>query len=164
MSQFNDEYLLKFQKAGDSALHSIVYYRTEHSLDENGDPDCLTALWVAARGYEGGGIYSSHSAICRFEGEGEATVTRTQHAYPDNNDFYEYDDNPPFEPTERDITILDEIWVEVDKLSTFDIEVDPPLASQLIPPKEDDFICSSGWYPDDLIETVSDGWQLTLRF
>lgn len=164
MSYFNNEYLLKFQKAGQSALHSIVYYRTEHSLDENGDPDCLTALWVAARGYEGGGIFGNHSAICRYDENGVPTVIRVQQAFPDLNDFYEFKENPLFEPSEKDMTFLDEIWIEVDKLSTFNVEMDYPLVSELTPPKEEDFICSSGWDPDDLIEPVSDGWQLFLRF
>jgi hypothetical protein len=156
------ESLLKLRHPGDAQLHTAVVYRTGFSVDENGDEDRMIGQWVVARGYEGGGIIGDHSCVCRYDEDFQESMIRSQSAYPELEDFILNDDHP-FEPTEEDIRILNELWGELDRISSFDAD-SREFVSKLPVPEGQDAVMSDGWEADDLLESVSDGWQLFLKF
>jgi hypothetical protein len=156
------EYLLKLRDPGEELLHSVVVYRTGFTVDENGDEDQMVSLWVAARGYEGGGIIGNHSCICRYDEDFEERLSRCQEAHPESDDFVHNDSNG-FDPNDEELAILHEVWDKLDTISSFDLETYS--FRSLLPVTEgSDAIVSEGWDPDDLLESVSDHWQLFLKF
>ena len=42
--------------------------------------------------------------------------------------------------------------------------VTPVLAAKVTVPEGEDFVASDGWDPDDLLEPISEEWQLMLKF
>jgi hypothetical protein len=156
------EYLLKLQGPSDLDLHSVVVYKAGYSLDDNGDPDRMVSLWVVARGYEGGGIIGNHSCICRYDDDFEESMIRSQSAFPDLEDFAD-NQNPEFEPSVDDIEELKKLWEELNRISCLDDDSNE-FKSLLPVPDNQDAVHSEGWDADDLLESVSEGWQLFLKF
>lgn len=152
------EWLLRFTDSG-SGLHTAVVYRARYSLDEEGESTSLQRLWVAARGYEGR-VFGEHSAVALFEGD-EVTIVRCQAA-----GFEECEDIENVEMvTEEDLRILAKLWEKIGELSSHDPDADEDVfVSKLPRESDDDFISSEGWEAEDLLEPISDGWQLFLKF
>jgi hypothetical protein len=152
------EWLLRFADSG-SGLHTAVVYRTRYALDEEGESTGLQRLWVAARGYEGR-VFGEHSAVASFEDD-EVTIARCHAA-----GFEESEDIENVEMvTEEDLRILAELWEKIGELSSYDPDLDEGgFISNLPREGNDDFISSEGWEADDLLEPISDGWQLFLKF
>ena len=152
------EWLLRFADSG-SGLHTAVVYRARYSLDEGGESTGLQRLWVAARGYEGR-VFGEHSAVASSEDD-EVTIVRCQAA-----GFEECEDIENVEMvTEEDLRILAELWEKIGELSSYDPDADEDVFVSKLPREgDDDFISSEGWEAEDLLEPISDGWQLFLKF
>jgi len=152
------EWLLRFADSG-SGLHTVVVYRARYALDEEGESTGLQRLWVAARGYEGR-VFGEHSAVASFEDD-EVTIARCQGA-----EFEDSEDSENVEMvTEADMRILSELWEKIGELSSYDLDSEEDVfVSKLPRDGDDDFIASEGWEAEDLLEPISDGWQLFLKF
>lgn len=173
---FQTEFLLRAQRQGTQDLHTAIVYRTEHDVVvDEGEEAALRRLWVAARGYEGMGVFGAHSAVVRFGEDGTPiSIVRCQQAHPDVDDFATYAEEHDL----RDKTIsakehatLLELWsILDDELADYDPEpAGAPgrhsrFASRIPIPKTKDAVTSEGWDPDDLIEPVTEDWQLLLNF
>lgn len=154
------EWLMRFNDGlPGTSLHTVVIYRVKWALDEEGDRTDIVRLWVVAYGYEGGGVFGAHSAVATFD-EGDAIVARCQ--LPE---FEDYDDIENAEIiTEEDSRIICELWNKICELTNWGDRGDEALGSKLPRGDDEDSLASEGWDPHDLIEPISDGWQLFLKF
>ena len=85
---FITEWIVRLPEAGASNVDAAVVYRTESALDADGEPSGIKRLWVAARGYEGGGIVGAFSAVASFdENFNIESIASCQHAFPEGDDF-----------------------------------------------------------------------------
>jgi len=53
---------------------------------------------------------------------------------------------------------------KVDELTAFDPDADEPFVAKVSIPEGEDFVASDAWDPDDLLEPISEEWQLMLKF
>lgn len=160
--------MVRLNSVGSKQVHTVVAYLVE-PIYEEGEICGVERLWVAARGYEGGGIIGSHSAVVSYDEEGEViSVARSYSAYPDMGDFE--DDPEDLSVSGDDISRQRELWKKIDELTFFEVEPSDDPDSQyrfdccLPKPLKDDVIMSDNWEADDLLEPVSDKWQLSLKF
>lgn len=160
---FNTEWVVRLPQAGASNVDAAVVYRTESALDADGEPSGIKRLWVAARGYEGGGIVGAFSAVASFdENFNIENIAACQQAFPEGDDFESSENYDIL--TENDLQLLGELWVKVDDLTAFDPDADDPFVAKVTVPEGEDFVASKGWDPDDLLEPISEEWQLMLKF
>ncbi len=158
------EWIIKISDTGFPSVHTVVVYSAEPSLDADGEPCGISRLWVAARGYEGGGSISAYSSVASFDEEGSIdNIVSCQQAYPDKCEFEECEN---FEIlNDNDLGVIGELWRKIDELTSFDIESsDEVFVSRIAVPDGEDFVASPGWDPDDLLEPISEDWQLFLKF
>lgn len=172
---FQTEYLLNAQKKGAQDLHTVIVYHTEREVDDEGDEIGLRRLWVAARGAEGMGVFGAHSAVVRFDEHGTPTsIVRCEQAHPEMEDFTQYAEENELgdiDISTDEHSILLQLWSKIDD-ELVDYEPEPEDApdgslrfkSKIQIPKKQDAVMSEGWDPDDLIEPVTEGWQLFLSF
>lgn len=160
---FITEWIVRLPEAGASHVDAVVVYRTESSLDADGEPSGIKRLWVAARGYEGGGIVGAFSAVASFdENFNIENIAACQQAFPEGDDFESSENYDML--TESDLQVFGELWAKVDELTAFDPDVDDPFVAKVTVPEGEDFVASDGWDPDDLLEPISEEWQLMLKF
>jgi hypothetical protein len=160
---FDTEWIVRLPEAGASNVDAVVVYRTESTVDAHGEPSGVKRLWVAARGYEGGGIIGAFSAVAVF-GEGGLieNIASCQQAFPEGEDFESSENFDLL--TENDLQVLGELWAKVDELTAFDPDAEEPFVAKVTVPEGEDFVASDGWDPDDLLEPISEEWQLMLKF
>lgn len=159
----NTEWIVRLPEAGASIVDAVVVYRTESALDADGEPSGIKRLWVAARGDEGGGIVGAFSAVASFDDKFNiGSIAACQQAFPESDDF---DSSENYDIlTENDLQVLGELWTKVDELALFDPDADDPFVAKVSVPEGEDFVASDGWDPDDLLEPISEEWQLMLKF
>jgi hypothetical protein len=160
---FNTEWIVRLPEAGSANVDAVVVYCTESSLDADGEPSGVKRLWVAARGYEGGGIVGAFSAVASFdENFNIANIAACQQAFPEGDDFESSENYDML--TESDLQVLGELWAKVDELTAFDPDADDPFVAKVAVPEGEDFVASEGWDPEDLLEPISEEWQMMLKF
>lgn len=164
MSQtFNTEWIVRLPEAGAANVDAAVVYRTESALDADGEPSGIKRLWIAARGDEGGGIVGAFSAVASFDEDFNIeNIAACQQAFPEGDDFESSENYDML--TGSDLQVLGELWAKVDELTAFDPDSDDPLVAKVAVPEGEDFFASEGWDPDDLLEPISEEWQLILKF
>jgi hypothetical protein len=161
--KFKTEWLIRLPEAGASNVDAVVVYRTESALDADGEPSGIERLWVAARGYEGGGIIGAFSAVALFGEDGSIeNIASCQQAFPEGEDFESSENFDLL--TENDLQVLGELWAKIDELTAFDPDAEEPFVAKVSVPEGEDFVASDAWDPDDLLEPVSEEWQLMLKF
>lgn len=163
------EWLIKLQQSGEPSVHTAVVYSLEAFLDENGSLDSANRLWVAARGYGGGGVYEEHTAVATFskDGGGLDKISRAAQSWPDESAFID----GPFATsndeilTDTDYKVFETLWAKVEEFTSYDIDQDEaPFVSRITLPEDDETACSDEWDPDDLLEPISNDWGLMLKF
>jgi hypothetical protein len=160
---FNTEWIVRLPEAGSANLDAVVVYRTESALDADGETSGIERLWVAARGYEGGGIIGAFSAVAVFGEDGSIeSIASCQQAFPQGEDFESSENFDLL--TENDLQVLGELWAKVDELTAFDPDADESFVAKVSIPESEDFVASDAWDPDDLLEPISEEWQLMLKF
>jgi hypothetical protein len=160
---FNTEWVVRLPEAGSANVDAVVVYRTESALDADGETSGIERLWVAARGYEGGGIIGAFSAVAPFGEDGSIeNVASCQQAFPEGEDFESSENFDLL--TENDLQVLGELWAKVDELTAFDPDADESFVAKVSVPEGEDFVASDAWDPDDLLEPISEEWQLMLKF
>lgn len=158
--KFNTEWVVRLPEAGSANVDAVVVYRTESVLDADGEPSGIKRLWVAARGDEGGGIVGAFSAVASSdENFNIENIATCQQAFPEGDDFESSENYDIL--TENDLQVLGELWTKADELTSFDPDGDDPFVAM---PDGEDFVASDGWDPDDLLEPISQEWQLMLKF
>ena len=158
---FATEWIVRLSEAASASAHTVVVYRTEYALDADGDSG-IKRLWVAARGYEGGGIFGAFSAVASYADTFLETIVACQEAFPEGVDFESSENYEVL--TDSDLQVLGELWTKIDELTAFDLDADDPFVAKVSVPEDEDFIVSDGWDPDDLLEPISEEWQLFLKF
>ena len=159
----NTEWMVKLSGAGSSNVDTVAVYRTDSALDADGEPSGIKRLWVAARGREGGGVVGAFSAVASFdENFNIESIAACQLAFPEGDDFESSESYDTL--TDSDLQVLGELWGKVDELTSFDPDADEPFVAKVAVPESKDFVGSDGWDPDDLLESISEKWQLLLKF
>ena len=160
---FNTEWIVRLSEAGSANVDAVVVYRTESALDSDGEPSGIKRLWVAARGDEGGGIVGAFSAVASFdENFNIENIAACQQAFPEGDDFESSENYDIL--NENDLQVLGELWTKADELTAFDPDADDPFVAKVSVPDGEDFVASEGWDPNDLLEPISEKWQLFLKF
>ena len=148
----NTEWIVRLPEAGASNVDAVVVYRTESSLDADGVPSGVKR-----------GIVGAFSAVASFdENFNIESIASCQQAFPEGNDFESSENYDML--TESDLQVLGELWAKVDELTAFDPDADDPFVAKVTVPEGEDFVASDGWDPDDLLEPISEEWQLMLKF
>jgi hypothetical protein len=161
--KFNTEWLVRLPETDASNVDAVVVYRTESALDTDGEPSGIERLWVAARGYEGGGIIGAFSAVAVFGEDGWIeNIASCEQAFPDGEDFESSENSDLL--TKNDLQVLRELWAKVDELAAFDPDAEEPFVAKVSIPEGEDSVSSDAWDPDDLLEPISEEWQLMLKF
>jgi len=161
--KFNTEWIVRLPEAGSANVDAVVVYRTESALNAGGEPSGIKRLWVAARGDEGGGIVGAFSAVASFDKNFNIeNIAACQQPFPEGDDFESSENCEML--TESDLQALGELWAKVDELTASDPDADDPFVAKVSVPDGEDFVASEGWDPDDLLEPVSEEWQLILKF
>jgi hypothetical protein len=160
---FNTEWIVRLPEAGASNADAVVVYRTESTVDAHGEPSGVKRLWVAARGYEGEGIVGAFSGVASFDENSKIeSIASCQQAFPEGDDF---ESSANYEMlAENDLQVLVELWAKVDEFTAFDPDAEESFVAKVTVPEGEDFVASDGWDPDDLLEPISEEWQLMLKF
>lgn len=164
MSQaLNTEWIVRLPEAGVTNVDTVVVYRAESALDAGGEPSGIKRLWVAARGDEGARIVGAFSAVASFdESFNIENIAACQLAFPEGDDFESSENYEIL--AENDLQVLGELWAKADELAAFEPDADEPFVAKVAVPEGEDFVSSAGWDPDDLLEPISEEWQLMLKF
>jgi hypothetical protein len=159
------EWLVKARDVDSDDAHSVVVYRLKSIIDDVTGKQSLQRLWVAARGYAGGGVFEEYSAVTYPDGDGYR-IAGTDYACPDPENFKEED--LPY-VAEKDYDIIASLWMKVEKLA---ILVEPEFGSgdwistltvNVKIPKGSDGACSANWN-GNLLTQISSQWPLFLHF
>ena len=79
------------------------------ALDADGEPSGIKRLWVAARGYEGGGVVGPLSAVASFDDSFNIeSIAACQQAFPEGDDFESSENYDML--TDGDVQVLGELW------------------------------------------------------
>jgi hypothetical protein len=157
------EWYIQLDEPAAQNVRAAVVYHTTSQLDENGEPSGISRLWVAARGYEGGGVISAFSAVASFDDSFDLEdLASCQVAFPESEDFELSDDGSVVNSS--DLDVLKMIWAKVDELTHYDLEAEDPLVTKISAEDDNDFVSSEGWDPYDLLEPVVEQWQFLLEF
>ena len=156
------QWLVKKQKPRFDDVHSAVIYRLQTAIDPISGESNLRKLWVAARGYAGGGIFEPFSGVMFPEGEGLRKVG-CNYAYAELGDFDEAEQDF-LQP--KDQKVLRSLWSKLDRLASEDEDEDGNTLSftaKIEIPKRAKDISSENWDGNVLVQ-MSDGWPLFLHF
>ena len=157
------EWLVKLYDAGGADVHSLVVYRLLTANDPETRQITLRKLWVVTRGYSGGGIYGSYSAVMYPEGE-QHRLVGCHYAYPDRSDFHEAELDFV---TQKDCDVIQSLWQKADRMTTFELAEDFGDAStftlNMELPEESKSECSFEW-DGYLLVNVCKHWRMFLYF
>ena len=108
-------------------------------------------------------MVGAFSAVASFdENFNIESIASCQQAFPEGDDFESSENYDML--TESDLQVLGELWAKVDELTAFDTDADDPFVAKVTVPEGEDFVASDGWDHDDLLEPISEEWQLMLKF
>jgi len=159
--QFNTEWLVSLHKPSRDGVHSAIVYRMLTALNEETGESTYRRLWVAARGYAGGGIYEDYSGILFPEGEGLRLVG-CNYCYGEPGDF----DEAEFEYLKKnDFKVVRSIWLQMDRLTNYDLaeDGDTTFTAKVDIPSRSGDLLSKNW-DGNLLAQVSQRWPLSLHF
>jgi hypothetical protein len=160
--KFKTEWLVRLTEVGVSNVYAVVVYRTESAFDDDDEFLGIERLWVAALGYEGGGVNGAFSAVASFGENGFIEkIVSCQEAASESGDFESSENFDLL--TDKDYEMLAEVWAKLDELVAFGSD-DVSLVANVAVPEGEDFVASDGWEPDDLLEPITAEWQLFLNF
>jgi hypothetical protein len=156
------EWLIATQRPRFEGVHSAVVYRLQTTIDQETGESKLRKLWVAARGYAGGGIIEPYSGVIFPEGDGVRKVG-CNYAYAELGDFDEAEQDY-LQPNDQ--KVIRSLWFKMKRLAAEDEDEDGNTLSftaRIEIPRRAKNVCSTNWNGNVLVQ-MSDGWPLFLHF
>lgn len=160
INSYKTEYLIKGETKGSQDVNSVVIYKIAYCVDE--DEFFPVRLYVAAKGYAGRHVNEDCIAVADFDNEGNIS----DYQIFNMDAIFNRGEDPEFEElSSPDVTILTELVEQIfEELILIDDNGDDFMTSRITIPEDKDYITSSGWDPDNLLEGISQEWGLFLTF